>query len=429
MNLLRQLKLAFNILVHSKVRSWLAIIGIVIGVASVIAIMSLGEGMQQQLDSTLGGLGADTLTISAGSERASGPGGGFRRPDDVERTSSSSSSGVKYKNLTNRDVQALKLVENVEYVNGIVSGRADMGYLSQTSSVNVQGVDTGVWRSMVTTKLGSGRYLNPGDKNVVVIGDKIADGLFKQNVQLNRQVLIEGVPFRVVGILEETQGFGFGGSSMDRAVIMPIGNARDVLEDVGDNEFDSIVIKVKDANLIEETEAGIIKKLMLVRAVTERTKDFSITSIKETQETISETLSTMTLFLGAIAAISLLVGAVGIANAMFTTVLQKTKEIGVMKSVGGKNRDIMMIFLFNSGMIGLAGGILGAIIGYFLSKGVPLLLGGVMLPGRMGGASTFVSFSLVFYVLVFSLSIGILAGIIPAYRASRMNPVDSLRYE
>src|SRR3989344_2974049 len=164
-------------------------------------------------------------------------------------------------------------------------------------------------------------------------------------------------------------------------------------------------------------------------AVNERTKDFSITSIKATQETISETLSTMTLFLGAIAAISLLVGAVGIANAMFTTVLQKTKEIGVMKSVGGKNRDIMLIFLFNSGMIGLAGGMLGGILGYFLSKGVPLLLGGVMLPGRMNAAGTFVSFKLVLFVLAFSVGIGILAGVIPAYRASRMNPVDALRYE
>lgn len=422
MNIFKYLKLAFNILVHSKLRSWLSIIGIVIGVASVIAIMSLGEGMQQQMEENLGGLGADIITISPGAEKASGPGGGFRRHGEEE----SQVSSTKSKNITNRDVQALKLVPNIAYVGGVVSGRGDIEYLSETASASIQGIDTKVWKYMVTNDLESGRYLSQGDKNVVVVGHGIADGLFDQDIQLNRQVTIEGTPFRVVGILEETSGFG--GNS--KSVYMPIEVARLVLEDVGDKEFDSISIKVKDADILEETETQITRKLMLVRAVTERTKDFSVSSIKAMQETISSTLNTMTLFLGAIAAISLLVGAVGIANTMFTTVLQKTKEIGIMKSVGAKNRTILLIFLFNSGMIGLTGGIIGGILGIVLSKVATGLLSGFMSMGP--GSSTMtavVTPTLVLYITSFSILIGVIAGVIPAYRASKMNPVDALRYE
>lgn len=430
MNTLRYLKLAFNILVHSKLRSWLSVIGIVIGVSSVIAIMSLGEGMQQQMEENLGGLGADIITISPGAERAFGPGGGFREHGGEGRDSNEESSSKEPKNITDRDIQALKLIPNVAYIGGVVSGRGDMGYLSETASVSVQGADTKVWKHMITTELESGRYLSQGDKNAIVIGHGVADGLFKQDIQLNRQVTIEGTPFKVVGILKESKGFGGGGG--DRGIYMPIEMARLVLDSVGDKELNSISIKVKDANLITETEEAITNKLMLVRAVTEKTKDFSINSIKATQETISSMLNSMTLFLGAIAGISLLVGAVGIANTMFTTVLQKTKEIGIMKAVGAKNKSILSIFLLNSGMIGLTGGLIGLGIGILLSKGVPVLLQAASI--RLGGGgsttiTTVVTPTLALFVTSFSMLIGLISGVIPAYRASKMNPVDALRYE
>jgi len=427
MNILRYLKLAFNILVHSKIRSWLAIIGIVIGVASVIAIMSLGQGMQQELESNLGTLGADIVTIYLGREKASGPGGGFKRMHGGGMSGDTSEISERVpKNLTNREVQALKLVPNIKHIGGVVSGKGDMNYLSETSGVSVQGVDTKVWKHIVITGLSSGRYLSQGDKNVIVIGSSVAEGLFKQDIQINRAVMIEGKPFRVVGILEASTGFG----SSDRTVYMPIETAREVLEDIGDkNKFDSIVIKVKDANLLEETEEKITNKLKLVRAVTEQTKDFTISSVKATQETISGMLNSMTLFLGAIAAISLIVGAIGIANTMFTTVMQKTKEIGIMKAVGAKNRTIMLIFLLNSAMIGLVGGILGGVLGIILSSWVPIMLGAAsIMPGRFG-LSTLVTPELVIFVIGFSIFIGLVSGAIPAYRASRMNPVDSLRFE
>ena len=279
---------------------------------------------------------------------------------------------------------------------------------------------------MDTTGLESGRYLSQGDTNVVVIGYKLAKEKFKGDIQLGQQITIEGKPFRVVGILKDSSGMGGSGSS----VFMPINVARTILENVGNKEFDSIEIKIKDVNQIEETLSQIEERLMLARAVNERTKDFTVGSVKEMQETISSTISSMTLFLGAIAAISLLVGAVGIANTMFTTVLEKTKEIGIMKSIGAKNKDILLIFLFNSCMIGLVGGILGGILGIVISRLLTVyLLSGLdtgMVRGIISTIVTPESFLLVFGV---SVSIGILAGIIPAYRASKMNPVDALRYE
>ncbi len=146
MNFFKYLKLAFNILAHSRLRSWLAIIGIVIGVASVIAIMSLGQGMQKQIEDNLGTLGADIITVSPGRERASGAGGGFRHMEggEHEEGSSEDSSGKAPKNITDRDIQALKLIPNIAYIGGVVSGRGQMDYLSETSSVSVQGIDTKV---------------------------------------------------------------------------------------------------------------------------------------------------------------------------------------------------------------------------------------------------------------------------------------------
>lgn len=412
----KSLKLAFNILRHSKLRSWLSIIGIVIGVASVIAIMALGEGMQQSIEERLGSLGADIITVSPGHSRASGAGASFRGPG-MERGEDSLSSA---KNITNKDVQALKLVSNVDLIQGIVSARGEMTYLSETASISVTGVDTKVWKNIETSDINSGRFLSQGDKNVVVIGSRLAER-FKDDIQLNRQITIEGKVFRVVGILD-------GGSN----VYMPIETARVVLEDVGDKKFDSIQIKIKDVDIIDETLEQIEKRLMLVRAVNERTKDFSVSSVKEMQETISESISSMTLFLEAIAAISLLVGAVGIANTMFTTVLEKTKEIGIMKSIGSKNKDILLIFLFNSAMIGLAGGILGSILGIGLSQVLMSLISGLGNNGgfrMIGGSSAVIDPLTILGVAGISILIGIIAGVVPAYKASKMNPVDAIRYE
>jgi len=164
--------------------------------------------------------------------------------------------------------------------------------------------------------------------------------------------------------------------------------------------------------------------------VTDRTKDFTVSSSSSIQETVSSTIETITLFLGAIAAVSLLVGAVGIANTMFTTVLEKTKEIGIMKAIGAKNRDIMVIFLMNSALVGVVGGVIGIILGTLASAimgGGSMSAGGGMVGGMFG--STLVTPELLLSAMGIAVGIGMFAGAIPAYRASRLKPVDALRYE
>ncbi|MBN2042799.1 MAG: ABC transporter permease [Candidatus Aenigmarchaeota archaeon] len=422
----KSLRLALNIMLHSKLRSWLTIIGIVIGVAAVVAIMSMGEGMQASLESNLGGLGADIITVSPGASRASG---GFimrgSPGDGRDFFSTSSSSSTERENLTSKDVQIIKSVDNVEYVAGTVSGRAELYYLGEKTSVSVEGVDPLVWNKITTSELESGRFLTTSDYNSVVIGSGIANDIFKQPLVINRIITIEENSFKIVGILAES-GSGFGGGGDDRSVIMPIEAARNILDDVGTTEFGSITVKVADENLAEETMAAIDAKLMLSRHVTERTKDYSISSSLSMQETISSTMESVTLFLAAIAGVSLLVGAIGIANTMFTTVLEKTKEIGIMKAIGAKNHDIMMIFMLNSALVGMVGGVIGIILGSVASTMVTLpMMGGRM----MVGGSNMVTLQLLVFGLSIAVGIGMISGAIPAYRASKLRPVDALRYE
>lgn len=416
----KSLKLAVNILVHSKLRSWLTIIGIVIGIAAVVAIVSIGEGMQQNVESRLGGLGADMITISLGGGRASasfrgGHGGGMP---------GSTATSTDAKNLTKKDVLVLQSVEGVEFIQGIVSGRGEMYYLGEKATVSVDGVDPLVWKEMTTSELESGRFLGPSDYNVVIVGSRIAKDTFKQPLALNRMITLEDKAFKIVGILKESGGFG----GDDNKIIMPIKAARDTLEDMGSDEFDSIILKAANTDAVDQIMEDADKKLMISRHLTESKKDFSISSAKSMQETMSDITQTMTLFLGAIAAVSLLVGAVGIANTMFTSVLEKTKEIGIMKSIGAKNSDIMMIFLLNSAIVGLVGGLLGICLGTGISSLLPLLGMRMMGMGREG-MTTVVTPMLLIFALLLSIGIGIASGVIPAYRASKLKPVDALRYE
>jgi len=398
----------------------------VIGVAAMVAIVSIGEGAQASVNDRLGGLGADLITVSPGAQRASG---GFRTGGDFGGGEGSSSSTIssKVKNLTNRDVQIIKTIEGVKFVNGIVSGRASLTYLAETSSISVQGVDTMAWQNMVTTPLESGRYLNSGDTNekVIVIGNRIATKNFKQPLVVNRVVTIymANYPpqtFKIVGILQSS------GAGDDNVVFMPSLAARDVLN-LGPDKIDSIILKVENTDnvdlIVNETDA----RLMLSRHVTTKTKDYSITSAKAIQANIQSITQTFTIFLAAIAGVSLLVGAVGIANTMFTSVLEKTREIGVMKAIGAKNLDIMLIFLMNSGLVGLVGGLIGIGLGAAISSLLPNLIGMSIGPGIK--LKTLIPTSLLIQSITGSILIGMVAGAIPAYRASKLKPVDALRYE
>jgi putative ABC transport system permease protein len=242
-----------------------------------------------------------------------------------------------------------------------------------------------------------------------VIGNRLAHDYFENDIGINKLLTIEGSAFRVIGIFED------GGSS----IYMPLQSAYQVLEDSVKDEYDSIVLIPKDGTDIDELETEITKKLMMSRHVTEKDQDFTIQSSAAFTEMRSDMLGTITGFLTAIAAISLLVGAVGIANTMFTSVLERTKQIGIMKAIGAQNKDVLLMFVLNAGIIGLIGGVIGVLIGWLLSLGMGLAM----------GMQTIVGVDIIAIALGVSVIVGMIAGIVPAYQGSQLNPVDALRYE
>lgn len=420
MKLSKILKLSFNMLVHSRLRSWLTIIGIFIGVAAVVAIISLGESLQQSVSSQMQGMGQDIITISSGSSRASrefGGGGG--------------GSAINVRALSDTDIESLKLAPGVKYITGVVSGRAKVRYQAENTTISVQGMDPSLFKQFVTTTISSGRYLGQGETRSVVIGANTATRVFTRQLGVGYLIMIDNKPFRVVGILAPSTGFG-GGS--DNALYMSTKDARDVLNstlDLKANEFSSLSIKVADPDFVNETSNAVTTALRNAHHAAVGREDFSVTSALALQERFSSVMGSITLFLGLLAAVSLLVGSVGVANTMFTSVLEKTKDIGVMKAIGSTNADILLLFLFNSGMLGLVGGLLGVTGGVAISYSLPFF--GLNLgfgPGRgVSSFTTIISPSLLIFTLIFSVIIGMVSGVIPAYKASRLKPVDALRYE
>lgn len=415
MKLSKILKLSVNMLIHSRLRSWLTIIGIFIGVAAVVAIMSIGQGLQQSVNSQLQGLGQDIITISSGSQRAFGaPGGG------------EGGALLNIKPLSDKDIQALKLVPGIKAINGVVSGRATVRYQSKNASLSVQGDDPTVFKEFVTTGIESGRYLSVGDARSIVIGYNAAHNVYGTQLSTGSMILINNIPFRVVGTLLSSSGFG----GSDNGVYMSTTDARDVLKNTTDlksNEFSSIVVKVTDPSFVNETSTGIENALINSHHVTQGKEDFSINSAQALQSRFSSLTSGIILFLGGIAAVSLIVGGVGVANTMFTSVLEKTKEIGIMKAVGARNSDILLIFLFNSGMLGLVGGLLGIMFGTIASALIPYI--GVGLGFGQSSFRTSIDVSLLVFGVLFAMAIGMISGAVPAYNASKLKPVDALRYE
>ncbi len=401
MKLSKCLRHAFRMVIHSRLRSWLTIIGIIIGVASVIAIVSFSNGLEASMEEEMDSLGADVLTLTSGYTKAQSFGPGRKMGGD--------SSSIADDPITNKELQALKLIPEIDELNTVISGNADVYYLGEEASITVQGSDPKVFTNFINDELDKGRYLESSDSNVIVVGSKVVD-MFDKPLDINKQIVIEGKSFRVIGILEEGTG---------STIYMPINTAYEILEDKTKNEFDKIQIILKEDTDLDFAIGKIESKINMVRHVDEKTKDFTVSSNQQFNEMRSEMMSTLTMFLTSIAAISLIVGAVGIANTMFTAVLEKTKEIGIMKAIGAKNKDIMLIFILNSMIIGLIGGIVGLIFGIGIAEVMSIML----------GVEPVVTIGVVMLAVIVSISTGLISGIIPAYQASKLSPVDALRYE
>jgi putative ABC transport system permease protein len=414
MRLKKIFELAVNYVIHSKIRSWLTILGIIVGVSSFVAILALGEGMQQDINERMSSLQVDQITITTGFSRAMGamPGFGGRGGPGGKISPESSSSDI---NLTIKDISAIKGIPEIEVISTQVSGREEIYYTGESLEKNITGVDVINWLKITTIELESGRLLGPSDKYSVLIGERIATDSFSKEIPLNSLITINNKSFRVVGIISDSQD-----------IIIPQDVAYVVLSDTTNNQYDEIIVKVNSVDDVNAVKTKIETKLMLSRHVTTRTKDFSVTAIKDSVERMSEMSNSMIMFLAIIAAISLIVGAIGIANTMFTSVLEKTKEIGIMKSIGATNLDILLLFVLTSAMYGVVGGILGVLLGGAISGTLGSYIGIAMI---RGGGNSALSVGLAVYGIILAIGISVISGFFPAYRASKLKPVDALRSE
>ncbi len=317
----------------------------------------------------------------------------------------------------------------METVTGIISGRAEVQYLAQSVTVSVEGINPDAWNIMTNSELASGRFLETGDGTNILIGSNIANGVFDYNLTVNMQIRVESKTFTIIGILKESGTGSFGGD--DRTIFMTMSAAHNIISDIDNNEYSSIQVKVADTNTIDQIIENINQVLYTSRIVTEDTKDFTVTSPTSMIETIQSTMQTLTFFLTGIAAISLLVGAIGIANTMFMSVMERTRLIGILKSIGTRNSEILKLFLTESGIIGFMGGLLGVFIG-FIVVGVISEVGiSIMGMGRMGTNTSMavVTPELIIFALLFSTIIGIISGLIPARKAAKLQVVEAMRSE
>lgn len=455
------LKIAFNMVKANKLRSWLTIVGVIIGIASVMAIVTTGEYFQEQVTETLEGFGGDTITIVGSTpfqvteEGGAGEDSGTSSEENIVKNSqdsgdslgtaaetgeetqnetpgSSDSESVTEAELTKTDVFTLLSIPAVKYINVNVEDGAELIFGSEETSVWIKGVDPNVWPEMTNKKLEQGRMLKSGDKAVVIISKELSKDTFEREIRLNQMILLNGRSYRVIGILTKEGGLlgGLGGL-FGSSIYMPYQDVYSLPysdEEMPAKEkdvYNSIEIKLNEGADYDTALKEIERKLRLSRRVTKDTQDFYVNSPKETIESTRKLINGLTAFLAFIAGISLLVGSTGIANTMFTSVLEKTKEIGIMKAIGAKNRDIMLIFLFNAAMISLVGGIIGILLG---TAAVQAILFIISIQMKVPFEFALSLKGTVIATLV-SIIVGLIAGLVPAKNAAELKPVDALRYE
>jgi len=391
-----------------KLRSWLTMIGIFIGIAAVVSLIGLGEGLRVAITSQFGFLGSDILSVQAsGLNLAGPPGTGTVNPltNDLE-SKIQKVNGVEM--AMNRYIETGTLEFNDRQAIGMALS-------------SPEGEKRKVFEKMMNLEVDDGRLLKDGDNYKVLLGANFKeDSIFGKGIKAGDKVLLSGHDFQVIGILKKKGSFLF-----DSAVIINDKTMLDLFKDSDDDSVNVIGVKVIDESKINQVKEDIEKLLRKERNVKEEEEDFVVESPQQTIEALNSTLFAVQLFVYIIAGISLLVGGIGIMNTMYTAVLERTKEIGVMKAIGARNSSIFTLFAIESGFLGSVGGGIGIILGLILAYGMAFLgklaLGSDLIQAR-------VSFGLIFGALAFSFIIGIIAGITPAIQAARMHPVDALRH-
>ncbi len=390
-----ELKYAVANMEHAKLRTLLTVLGIVIGVAIIVAILALGTGMRYSINQHLEALGSDKIVVSPAQAMSGMP--------------------TELAPFTSADIRELSRLPGVKDVLPMFYRPAVGEYRGESADIYVMGVEPrGINYFTEFYSIREGRMFRSAETRSAVIGYWIARKVFSREVGAGDVIKLNGRSFRVVGVLNE-----IGSPEDDTTVYIPLSSAQK-LYGTGD-EVTMIWVVVENPERVEVVAKRVEEVLERRRGG----KDFQVFTPREIAEQVDKVLDIVSFVLGGIAGISMVVGGVIIMNTLLTSVMERTREIGVMKAVGASSMQVLRIFLIEAALIGLTGGVLGVILGSVLAKLIELA-------GRAYMGSGFVVLitpELVLFSLAFALLVGVLSGLYPAYRASRLEPVEALRYE
>ena len=415
MNVVASVQVALRSLLANKLRSGLTMLGIVIGVAAVIALVAVGAGAQAQVAERFESLGSNLLVIR--------PGVMFFRGISQGRVSVQSVTNVQ--SLTNRDVEAIaRLASTVAAIAPEYSVRdQQVVYGSNNHQTTVLGV-TPEYLTVRNWRIDRGRFIESQDlvnkAKVAVLGATVVEELFGDLVDpLGKTIKISRQNYQVVGIMAAKGGAGF--EDPDDQVFIPLTTAQIKFGGAGNTSVEAINVQVVSTDKTELAQAELTAILRASHGLTSgQDNDFYIQNQAQMVETVQETMGTFTVLLGSIAAISLVVGGIGVMNIMLVSVTERTREIGIRKAVGAKRRDIMGQFLVEAIVLTLLGGMIGVLVGYG---------GAQVITPLMGGTRALVTPGSVIMALSVSIAVGLFFGLYPASRAAALNPIDALRYE
>ncbi len=406
MNLTNLFRIAIRALFRNKMRAFLTMLGIIIGVASVIGMLAIGEGSKRSITDEMSSMGSNLVMIMPNMQRRGGVSLG-----------ASSSMVLKYSDVTAIRNEAV----NISAVSPTVNANGQVIYGNQNTQTSIYGVNQ-EYLDIRKLKVQSGRIFNETEERsmakVCILGQTVVENLFGEGFDpVGLSIRIKNIPFEIIGVLEDKGESGMG-QDQDDIILAPYTTVqrRIAAIDYINGIYCSAVSEERSAAAIEEVEE-ILRRTHKLKESEEN--DFRVMSQSELIETVSTVTNIMKLLLGAIAGISLLVGGIGIMNIMLVSVTERTREIGLRMSIGGRGKDILRQFLVESMMLSISGGLLGVIFGYLLAS-----LGGTL----MGSAAVVTTQSVVLAFAV-CFAIGVFFGWYPARKAANLNPIDALRYE
>jgi len=413
MKLSSPIKISYKNLMAAKFRSFLTILGIIIGIASVIVVMAIGASAQQLIISQVTGIGSNLIGVLPGASNDKGP------PASV--------FGIVTTTLKISDLDAImqkKNVPNAVAASGYVSGIATAEYKSNSSESNFQGVSAS-FLDVEKNDLKSGRFFTQEEDNglarVAVLGSKKAEDLFGNDDPIGKIFSLKDTNFTVIGVFEKKGASGF--SNADELVYVPLETAQKIM--LGINYLNFARIKIDSLGNMDKATSDIEYTIRMKHNIKNQSDDdFSVRNTAQAIETITKVTNVLKYFLAGIAAISLLVGGIGIMNIMLISVHQRIREVGLRKAVGARTRHIVSQFLIESIFITTIGGILGIIFGILISFLAAIVI------NALGYTWQFIiSFSSIILATSISILIGIIFGLYPARKASQVSPMEALRYE